>query len=64
VTWPPGPSETSCGLLIANLAFAQNAPELAVKAILGVLAGSFVSGMIGYVVLAATLEPGRDAASE
>jgi NhaA family Na+:H+ antiporter len=42
-------------LFIANLAFAEGAPELAVKAVLGVLAGSFVAAMSGYLVLVVTL---------
>ena len=45
-------------LFIANLAFAEGAPELAVKAVVGVLAGSFVAAMSGYVVLVVSL-PGR-----
>jgi NhaA family Na+:H+ antiporter len=43
-------------LFIANLAFAEDAPELAVKAVLGVLVGSCVAAAAGYLVLAATLE--------
>ncbi|MGH7497771.1 MAG: Na+/H+ antiporter NhaA [Gemmatimonadales bacterium] len=41
-------------LFIANLAFAESAPQLAVKAVLGVLAGSLVAAVIGYVLLAGT----------
>ena len=42
-------------LFIANLAFAESAPQLAVKAVLGVLTGSFVAAVVGYLVLVATL---------
>jgi NhaA family Na+:H+ antiporter len=42
-------------LFIANLAFAEGAPELAVKAVLGVLVGSLVAAVLGYLVLVVTL---------
>jgi NhaA family Na+:H+ antiporter len=42
-------------LFIANLAFAEQAPALAVKAVVGVLAGSLVAALAGYGVLRATL---------
>jgi NhaA family Na+:H+ antiporter len=42
-------------LFIANLAFAESAPELAVKAVLGVLTGSFVAAMLGHLVLKVAL---------
>jgi NhaA family Na+:H+ antiporter len=49
-------------LFIANLAFAQAAPELAVKAVLGVLAGSAVSAVAGLALVALALpgQAGRD----
>jgi NhaA family Na+:H+ antiporter len=42
-------------LFIANLAFAQSAPELAVKAVLGVLAGSLLAAVAGFLLLAIAL---------
>jgi Na+:H+ antiporter, NhaA family len=45
-------------LFIANLAFAESAPDLAVSAVVGILAASLGSAVAGYVVLAVTL-PGR-----
>ena len=51
-------------LFITNLTFAQNAPERAVSAVLGVLAASLVAAVIGYLVLAATLAGPARPASE
>ena len=51
-------------LFIANLAFAERAPELAVKAVLGVLAGSLVAAVVGYLVLVGSLSGPVELASE
>jgi NhaA family Na+:H+ antiporter len=51
-------------LFIANLAFAQDAPALAIKAVLGVLAGSLVAGVVGYLVLVASLSGSPAASAE
>jgi NhaA family Na+:H+ antiporter len=48
-------------LFIANLAFAERAPELAVKAVLGVLVGSLVAAVAGYVLVAFALTREADA---
>jgi len=42
-------------LFIANLAFAQLAPELAVSAVLGILAASLAAAAIGYFLVAIAL---------
>jgi NhaA family Na+:H+ antiporter len=42
-------------LFIANLAFAQVAPALAVSAVLGILAASLTAAVLGYVLMALTL---------
>ncbi len=42
-------------LFIANLAFGQSAPQLAVRAVLGILAASLVAAVVGYLLLTATL---------
>ena len=42
-------------LFIANLAFGQSAPQLAVSAVLGILAASVVAAVVGYLLLRATL---------
>jgi NhaA family Na+:H+ antiporter len=42
-------------LFIANLAFAQGAPELAVGAVLGILAASLVAAAMGYLLVAIAL---------
>ena len=49
-------------LFIANLAFAECAPELAVEAVVGVLAGSLVSAVVGYILVALSLARPADAA--
>src|SRR5262249_55053755 len=38
-------------LFIANLAFAQGAPELAVRAVVGILAASLVAAVAGYLIV-------------
>jgi NhaA family Na+:H+ antiporter len=48
-------------LFIANLAFAERAPELAVKAVLGVLVGSLGAAVAGYVLVALALTRETDA---
>jgi NhaA family Na+:H+ antiporter len=42
-------------LFIANLAFGERAPQLAVSAVVGILAASVVAAVVGYLILAATL---------
>lgn len=42
-------------VFIAGLAFGDDAPSHAVAAVIGVLMGSFVSAVIGYLILAAAL---------
>ncbi len=42
-------------LFISNLAFGEAAPQLAVSSVLGILAGSVVAAVIGYLILAASL---------
>ena len=42
-------------LFIANLAFAESAPVLAVGAVVGILAASLVAAVAGYLVLAIAL---------
>jgi NhaA family Na+:H+ antiporter len=42
-------------LFIANLAFAEAAPALAVSAVVGILAASLVAAVAGYLFLAITL---------
>ena len=42
-------------LFIANLAFAQVAPALAVSAVLGILAASLTAAVLGYALMALTL---------
>jgi NhaA family Na+:H+ antiporter len=42
-------------LFIANLAFAEDAPELAVKAVVGILAASLVAAVTGYILVALAL---------
>ena len=42
-------------LFMANLAFAEGAPQLAVSAVVGILAASLVAAVAGYVFLALTL---------
>jgi len=44
-------------LFVANLAFGQSAPQLAVGAVLGILAASVVAAVMGYLLLTATLSP-------
>ena len=51
-------------LFIANLAFAEKAPEVAIKAVLGVLAGSLVAAVVGYLVLAGSLKASAEPVSE
>ena len=51
-------------LFIANLAFAETAPELAVSAVVGILVASFLAAVAGSLVLAATLPPRPPAATE
>ncbi|HSD60428.1 MAG TPA: Na+/H+ antiporter NhaA [Burkholderiales bacterium] len=42
-------------LFIANLAFGGAEPQLAVRSVMGILAGSLVAAVIGYLILTATL---------
>jgi NhaA family Na+:H+ antiporter len=42
-------------LFIANLAFAEAAPKLAVSAVLGILAASVTAASVGYALVAMTL---------
>jgi Na+:H+ antiporter, NhaA family len=42
-------------LFVANLAFAEGAPQVAVSAVVGILAASLVAAVAGYVFLALTL---------
>jgi Na+:H+ antiporter, NhaA family len=42
-------------LFIANLAFAQVAPALAVSAVLGILAASLTAAVLGYLLVALAL---------
>ena len=42
-------------LFIANLAFGQSAPQLAVSAVVGILASSFVAAAAGYLLIAIAL---------
>jgi Na+:H+ antiporter, NhaA family len=51
-------------LFIANLAFAETAPELAVSAVVGILAASLLAAVAGSLVLAATLPPRPAAATD
>lgn len=44
-------------LFIANLAFAEAAPELAVRAVVGILAASVTAAALGYLALAVWLDP-------
>jgi NhaA family Na+:H+ antiporter len=48
-------------LFIANLAFAEYAPELAVKAVVGILAASLVAAVAGYLLVALALTREADA---
>jgi Na+/H+ antiporter NhaA len=51
-------------LFIANLAFAEDAPELAVKAVVGILAASLVAAVTGYILVARALARRADAAPQ
>ena len=51
-------------LFIANLAFAESAPELAVKAVVGILAASLVAAVTGYILVALALARPADAAPQ
>jgi Na+:H+ antiporter, NhaA family len=51
-------------LFIANLAFAQGAPQLAVSAVVGILAASLVAAVAGYAFLALTLAEPTGATAE
>jgi NhaA family Na+:H+ antiporter len=51
-------------LFIANLAFAEDAPELAVKAVVGILAASLVAAVTGYILVALALARRADAAPQ
>ena len=47
-------------LFIANLAFSGAAPQLAVRSVMGILAGSVVAAVVGYLILAACLRRRAD----
>jgi NhaA family Na+:H+ antiporter len=42
-------------LFIANLAFAEVAPALAVSAVVGILAGTMTAAVLGYILVALAL---------
>jgi|AP12_2_1047962.scaffolds.fasta_scaffold15529_2 NhaA family Na+:H+ antiporter len=44
-------------LFIANLAFGDDAPRHAVSAVYGVLIGSLIAAVLGYLLLRFTLAP-------
>jgi NhaA family Na+:H+ antiporter len=46
-------------LFIASLAFDQGGPAYEVATRIGILGGSLVSALCGYLVLRAVLRPGR-----